>query len=54
MSFRSIVDEPAPPKDNVKSVSLETLSEMLFLVFSAVKDLEEKVDEFIASGRGAA
>ena len=52
MASRSIVDEDVVPVKG--EVSLEEVAEMLFLVFAAVKDLEEKVDEFIASGRGAA
>lgn len=49
---RSIVDEDVVPAKG--EVSLEELAEMLFLVFAAVKDLEEKVDEFISVGRGTA
>jgi hypothetical protein len=52
VASRSIVDEDVVPVKG--EVSLEEVAEMLFLVFAAVKDLEEKVDEFIASGRGAA
>jgi len=49
---RSIVDEDVVPVKG--EVSVEELAEMLFLVFAAVKDLEEKVDEFISVGRGSA
>ena len=52
MSTRSIVDEVDEKKDN-KELSLEDVGDMLFLVFSAVKDLEAKIDEHIASGRSS-
>lgn len=53
MGSRSIVDEDVPVPESGR-VSLDDVGDMLFLVFSAVKDLEVKVDEFIASGRGSA
>lgn len=52
MSARSIVDDVEEKKDN-KELSLEDVGDMLFLVFSAVKDLEAKIDEHIASGRSS-
>lgn len=53
MSARSIVDELDDKDIDKKELSLEDVGDMLFLVFSAVKDLEAKIDEHIASGRSS-
>ncbi len=39
----SIIDDPTPPASEVAedAVTLEKLADMLYLVFEAVKDLEE-------------
>lgn len=52
MSARSISDSVEPVVEE-KVLSLEDVGDMLFLVFSAVKDLEAKLDEHIASGRSS-
>jgi hypothetical protein len=53
MSSRSIVDELDDKDIDKKELSFEDVGDMLFLVFSAVKDLEAKIDEHIASGRSS-
>jgi hypothetical protein len=52
MVSRSISDAPDEVVES-KDLSLEDVGDMLFLVFSAVKDLEAKLDEHIASGRSS-
>ena len=52
MAARSISDTPVEVVES-KDLSLEDVGDMLFLVFSAVKDLEAKLDEHIASGRSS-
>lgn len=50
---RSIVDEPELPVEQATpdqaQPSLADVAEMVFLLFEAFKDLEAKLDEFIAS-----
>jgi hypothetical protein len=53
MVSRSISDAPDETDVDKKDLSLEDVGDMLFLVFSAVKDLEAKLDEHIASGRSS-
>jgi hypothetical protein len=53
MVSRSITDEIVESDADKKDLTLEDVGDMLFLVFSAVKDLEAKLDEHIASGRSA-
>jgi hypothetical protein len=52
MAVRSISDIPDEVVEK-NDLSLEDVGDMLFLVFSAVKDLEAKIDEHIASGRSS-
>lgn len=54
MVSRSIVDDIEEKVSDNKDLTLEDVGDMLFLIFSAIKDLEEKIDEHIASGRGTA
>jgi hypothetical protein len=51
MVSRSIVDDIDETEVDKKDLTLDDVGDMLFLVFSAVKDLEAKLDEHIASGR---
>lgn len=53
MSSRSITDEIVQDDVDKKDLTLGDVGDMLFLVFSAVKDLEAKLDEYIASGRSS-
>lgn len=53
MSSRSIVDEIDEADLDKKDLTLEDVGDMLFLIFSAIKDLEAKVDDYIASGRSS-
>jgi hypothetical protein len=53
MVSRSIADNVDEVDVDKKDLSLEDVGDMLFLVFSAVKDLEAKIDEHIASGRSS-
>lgn len=53
MSSRSITDAVDEVDVDKKDLTLEDVGDMLFLVFSAIKDLEAKLDEHIASGRSA-
>lgn len=42
----SIIDDPTPAVEEVSPVTAQDLSEMLFLVFEAVKDLQQEFADF--------
>jgi hypothetical protein len=51
MVSRAITDDIEEKDIDKKELTLEDVGDMLYLIFSAVKDLEAKIDEHISSGR---